>query len=78
MTVYSVVSFFIMNGLIFAMFHMLLLFGAIGYAFYTLFQGNHLRFAMMTVVLILYYFLILHKAVKKEIERKRNLKKKAR
>lgn len=67
-----------MNGLIFALFHMLLLIGAVGYTFYTLFQGNHLRFAMMAACLILYYFLVLHKAFKKEIERKRNLKKKAR
>lgn len=67
-----------MGGLIFAFFHMFLLLGAIGYAFYTLFKGNHLRFAMMAVCLILYYFLILHKAVKKEIERKKELKKKAR
>ncbi len=65
-----------MNGLIFAVFHMLLLFGAVGYAFYTLFLGNYLRFAMMAAGLILYYFLVLHKAVIKEIERKRNLKKK--
>jgi len=67
-----------MNGLIFAIFHMLLIIGAVSYAFYTLFQGNHLRFAMMAACLILYYFLVLHKAVKKEIERKINLNKKAR
>ena len=67
-----------MSGLVFAIFHMFLLLGAVGYAFYTLFLGNHLRFAMMAGCLILYYFLVLHKAVKKEIERKRNLKKKAR
>ena len=67
-----------MNGLIFAIFHMLLLIGAVGYTFLSLFQGNHLRFAMMVVCLILYYFLVLHKAVKKEIERKKDLKKKAR
>ncbi len=67
-----------MNGLIFALFHMILLFGVVGYAFYTLFQGIQLRFAMMAACLVLYYFLVLHKAVKKEIERKRNLKKKAR
>ena len=54
---------------------MLLLIGAVGYAFFTLIQGNHLRFAMMAACLILYYFLVLHKAVKKEIERKKNLKK---
>ncbi len=67
-----------MNGLIFAFFHMFLLIGAVGYAFYALFQGNLLRFAMMAACLVLYYFLVLHKAVKKEIERKKNLKKKAR
>jgi len=67
-----------MNGLIFALFHMALLIGAVGYAFYTLLQGNHTRFAMMAACLVLYYFLVLHKAVKNEIERKRNLKKKVR
>jgi hypothetical protein len=67
-----------MNGLVFAIFHMLLLIGAVSYAFYTLFLGNHMRFSMMAACLLIYYFLVLHKAVTKEIERKKNQKKKAR
>ena len=67
-----------MGDLFFAIFHLLLVLGAVILAFYYLFLGNTFRFALMAVCLILYYFLVLHKAVKKEIERKRNLKKKAR
>jgi len=65
-----------MGDLAFAIFHLLLLLGAVVLAFYYLIQGNSLRFALMAAGLILYYFLVLHKAVKKEIERKRDLKQK--
>ena len=61
-----------MFELLFAIIHFLLFIGAIGYAFYTLFTGNPLRFGMMTALLTAYYFFVLHKAVKKEIQRKRN------
>jgi len=67
-----------MGDLLFAIFHLLLVLGAVFLAFYYLFLGNTFRFALMAACLILYYFLVLHKAVIKEIERKRNLKKKAR
>ena len=56
---------------IFAFFHLFLLIGIVIYAFYSLFEGNMLRFAILTALLIGYYFLVLHKSVKKEIERKR-------
>lgn len=56
---------------IFAFFHLFLLLGIAVYAFYSLFMGNVLRFAILIALLALYYFLVLHKAVKKEIERKR-------
>lgn len=61
---------------IFAFFHLFLLLGLLGYAFYSLFQGNALRFVLIIVCLAGYYFLALHKNVKKEIARKRNSKSK--
>ena len=67
-----------MGDLLFAIFHLLLLLGAVILAFYYLVIGNTIRFGIMAACLILYYFLVLHKAAKKEIERIRSLKKKAR
>jgi hypothetical protein len=59
---------------IFAVFHLLLLAAIVVYAFIGLFQGNTLRFAVILAGLVLYYFLVLHKPVMKEITRKRELK----
>ncbi|MFW6129351.1 MAG: hypothetical protein ACOC6P_03805 [Candidatus Aminicenantaceae bacterium] len=59
---------------IFAFFHLLLLIGAVVYAFYNLFQGNIPRFVFIIVCLIVYYFIVLHKNVKKEIQSKRKQK----
>jgi len=59
---------------IFAFFHLFLLLGIAAYALYSLFQGNVSRFIIIAVILTGYYFLVLHKAVKKEIERKRKKK----
>jgi len=56
---------------IFAFFHLFLLIGVVLYAVASLASGNFVRFAVIVVLLIGYYFLVLHKAVKKEIERKR-------
>ncbi len=56
---------------IFAFFHLFLLLAILIYAFYSLLQGNILRFSFLIALLIVYYFLVLHKNVKKEIERKR-------
>jgi hypothetical protein len=64
-----------MFDLIFAFFHLALLIGLLGYAFYSLFQGNALRFALIILCLADYYFIALHKNVKKEIQRKRKTKK---
>ena len=61
---------------IFAFFHLILLVGIIVYAFYSLFVGNVLRFAILIVLLTGYYFLVLHKPVKREIERKRKKRSK--
>ncbi|MFP4081539.1 MAG: hypothetical protein ACLFVG_02155 [Candidatus Aminicenantes bacterium] len=56
---------------IFAFFHLFLLLAVLAYAVYSLLQGNILRFVVVVVLLTGYYFLILHKPVKREIERKR-------
>ncbi len=56
---------------IFTVFHICLLLSVIGYAFYSLLQGNIPRFAVIIVLLTGYYFIVLHKNVKKEIEQKR-------
>jgi hypothetical protein len=60
---------------IFAFFHLFMLIGLVGYALVSLFQGNSLRFALIIVCLIGYYFLALHKNVKEEIRRKKKSKK---
>lgn len=64
-----------MSDWIFAFFHLILLLGVVGYAILALIQGNILRFGLITLLLIVYYFLVLHKPVKREIQRKRNIKK---
>jgi hypothetical protein len=56
---------------IFAFFHLFLLLGVLAYALYSLIEGNLLRFSLIVVCLVGYYFLALHKNVKKEIKRKR-------
>jgi len=56
---------------IFAFIHLILLIGLILYAVFSLFEGNTFRFALIIICLTGYYFLVLHKGVKKEIERKR-------
>ena len=63
-----------MSDWIFAFFHLFLLLGIAIYAVYSLLQGNVLRFATIAVLLTGYYFIVLHKAVKKEIDRKKKKK----
>ena len=60
-----------MGDWLFAFFHLFLLIGIVAYAFYALIQGNTLRFGLIVVCLIVYYFLVLHKPVKTEIKRRR-------
>ena len=60
-----------MSSTLFAIVHLALLVGIVVYAFIALFQGNTTRFTLLAACLIIYYFLVLHKAVKKEIERNR-------
>ncbi len=61
---------------IFAFIHFFVLLGALGYAFYFLFQGDSSKFIIGIGLITAYYLIVLHKAVKKEIERKRKAKKK--
>ncbi len=61
---------------IFAFFHLFLLIGLLGYAFYALTQGNVFRFVLIIVCLVGYYFLALHKNVVKEIKRRKKAKNK--
>jgi 4-hydroxybenzoate polyprenyltransferase len=58
----------------FAVFHLLLLISVAVYAIIGLVQGNTMRFAVIMAGLVLYYFIVLHKAVLKEIDRKRKLR----
>ncbi len=61
---------------IFAFIHFIVLIGALGYAFYFLFQGNISKFIIGIGLITAYYLIVLHKAVKREIERKKNKEKK--
>ena len=56
---------------IFAFVHFFLLLGLLGYAFYSLIIKNFGRGVLLLVFLALYYLFVLHKAVKKEIARKK-------
>lgn len=59
---------------IFAFVHLVVLIAVVIYAFVSLVQGNGRRSAVITVCLVLYYFLVLHKPVIREIRRKRGQK----
>ena len=60
---------------IFAFIHLGGLVAALAYAVVSLLHGNLPRFGLILVLLAVYYVLILHPAVKKEIARRRALKK---
>ena len=64
-----------MYDTIFAFLHMGGLLIAVAYAVVSLVRGNTSRFALILALLVLYYLLILHPAVKKEIARRKSLKK---
>ena len=64
-----------MYDTIFAFLHMGGLLVAVAYAVVSLVRGNTSRFALILALLVLYYLLILHPAVKKEIARRKLLKK---
>jgi heme exporter protein D len=59
---------------IFAFLHLGGLLAVAGYAIYSLVSGNVTRFALIAVLLALYYHFVLHKAVLKEVARRRSLK----
>jgi len=56
---------------VFAFVHLGVLIAIVVYAAHSLIQGNAVRFALIAALLCAYYFIVLHKAVKKEIARKR-------
>jgi Ca2+/Na+ antiporter len=60
---------------IFAFLHMGGLLVAVAYAVMSLIKGNISRFALILALLAVYYLFILHPAVKKEINRRKSLKK---
>jgi hypothetical protein len=64
-----------MFNLLFAFFHLAALLAVLGYGVYSLVQGNSSRFALIIILLVAYYFFVLHKAVLKEIARRKSLKK---
>jgi hypothetical protein len=64
-----------MSDWIFAFFHLFLLIGVVLYAFYSLYLGNSARFFLLIACLAAYYLIVLHKPVKKELERRRKIKK---
>lgn len=59
-----------MSDTIFAILHLFVLLGVLGYAVLSIFRGNAARGGLILVLLAVYYFLVLHKAVRKEIARK--------
>ena len=64
-----------MFNLLFAFFHLAALLAVLGYGVYSLVQGNSSRFALIIILLVAYYFFVLHKAVLKEIAQRKSLKK---
>jgi hypothetical protein len=60
---------------LFAFVHLGGLLAVLVFAFLSLAKGNVPRFLLILALLALYYIFILHPAVKKEIARRRSLKK---
>ena len=61
--------------MVFALVHLFLLIAIVIYAFVLLAQGNTQRFGLIAVCLILYYIVVLHTPVKREIQRRKKIKK---
>jgi hypothetical protein len=59
-----------MSDTIFAIVHLFVLLGLLGYSVLSIVRGNVARGGLILVLLAVYYFLVLHKAVRKEIARK--------
>ncbi len=64
-----------MFNAIFPFLHLAALLAAVVYAIVLLVQGNVQRFGLIIVLLAIYYVFILHPAVKKEVARRKSLKK---
>ena len=60
---------------LFAFVHLGGLLAALVFAFLSLAKGNVSRFLLILALLVIYYIFVLHPAVKKEIARRRSLKK---
>jgi hypothetical protein len=60
---------------IFPFLHLGALLAVAAYAIVSLVRGDVTRFGLMAALLALYYLFILHPAVKKEIARRRSLKR---
>ena len=60
-----------MSDTIFAIVHLFVLLGVLGYAVLSIVRGNVARGGLILVLLAVYYFLVLHKAVRNEIAHKR-------
>jgi len=60
-----------MSDTIFAIVHLFVLLGVLGYSVLSIARGNVARGGLILVLLAVYYFLVLHKAARKEIVRKR-------
>jgi hypothetical protein len=58
-----------------AFLHLGALLAALAFAIVSLVQGNVPRFGLILVLLAIYYIFLLHPAVKKEIARRRSIKK---
>jgi len=63
------------GDLAFAFVHLAALLAALGYAVYSLVAGNLPRFGVILVLLVIYYWAVLHPAVRKEIARRKSLRK---
>ncbi len=64
-----------MFNTIFPFLHLGALLAVVAYAVVSLVRGDLTRFGLMIALLSLYYLFILHPSVKKEIARRRSLKK---
>jgi hypothetical protein len=56
---------------LFALFHLAVLLAVLIYAIYSCVAGQVSRGALILILLVIYYFLVLHKAVRKELARRR-------
>jgi len=63
---------------IFAFFHLFLFLGLLSYSIYNLIAGHWLAGLISLIFLVVYYLIVLHPAVIKEIRRKKDRRRKKR